>query len=723
MRKRVVFGVGLALVVAAQLVMADDESDRRDLMARIDAKLDSAARELYSLDRESDASNVDDAQGYVREVEELVNELKGVKGDDSAANRISDDYPDYIRDFRDASDALRTLKKRQGKAADYLRQCREFDAAMVAKANAAKDDPDGAAELLEFARTTGKKGEDVLSDASREWSEVERNRDDAKRFSTSEGHWSDVRSNLQSSADAIAQIWRDNWDKAKSACEEVVKREHHRDVERVLEKLANSREGRAELRRKIDEQLDSIAERIKDVQSQSDASYVSAALDNTRELESLLDKLGNAAGDDRAAREIAASWPAWVRQLRESLEALENLKLNQRRADGLGGACEQTERSLDATIKTVVADKDQYPDPERTIDDEADRLGKPISDGLQSASGVDRQMSDWTNKAKNFSQSDGKWSRVSSNLRDSADRVYAHWREQYGTMTKSCAVIALGHDDPNVKREIAQWQGTALSTADQLEKDVNAWVDLARATYRLDCNAMQDMWQAYCGADFDPANGDETAQAKEQAEQTAARLQDQMQAAMKPLLAQLPALDARVTLLGKKTATKSKANDLVAKLKKERDRLNRLSVQGVWRGSNDPLKFYAAEYGKQAHEKLWSDKHCDVPTAADKEARFPGSAPNKPDCIVADECQIWEFKPKSPSGERKGKDQIDSYKDLVPKYYNERYSSKQAPSADLGGEETMKKLVAKCLRDNKIKLDADVYFYDMCEKHYECVGD
>jgi hypothetical protein len=146
-------------------------------------------------------------------------------------------------------------------------------------------------------------------------------------------------------------------------------------------------------------------------------------------------------------------------------------------------------------------------------------------------------------------------------------------------------------------------------------------------------------------------------------------------------------------------------------------------VQDVWRGSNDPIRFYAAEYGKQAHEKLWSDKHCDVPTASNKEARFPGSAPNKPDCVDADSCMIWEFKPKSPSGERDGRAQIDNYKKIVPAYYNERHSSKQAPSSDLGGEDVMKKLEAKCLRDGVITLDGDVHLYDMCEKHYECIGD
>ncbi len=403
MRKRVVVGVSLAVIVLAGYVAADDESDRRDLLSQIDAKLDSAARELSGLERQSDASNVDDAQGYVREVKELVENLKRVKGDDSTANRVADNYPDYIDAFHDASDALRALKKHQDTAAVYLQQCRDLDAAMKAKASSATDDPDGAARLLEFARTTGSKGKELMKNAASEWSEVDGKRNDAKRFSASEGHWSDVRGNLSSSADAIAQIWRDNWDNATRACEEVVKSEQHREVKQVLDKLANSRAGRAELRSKIDEQLDALAEYLEDVQSQSDDSHVNAALESTRTLESLLDRLGNAAGDDRDARTVASTWPAGVKQLRESLEALRQMKLNQHLVDQGAPACAAAQSALDAETKQVLADRDQYPDPERTLDDDADRIAQPLDAGMRGAAQVDRQMNDWLAKAKSFS--------------------------------------------------------------------------------------------------------------------------------------------------------------------------------------------------------------------------------------------------------------------------------------------------------------------------------
>ena len=529
--------MSLAVVVLAGYVAADDESDRRDLLSQIDTKLDAAAHELYSFERESDASNIDDAQSDVSAVKELVENLERVKGDDSTANRVADNYPDYIDAFHDASEALRALKKHQDTAAVYVQQCRDLDAAMKATASAAKDDPDGAAQLLGFARTTGSKGQELMKNSASEWSDVDGERNDAKRFSASEGHWSDVRGNLSSSADAIAQIWRDNWDKAKTACEEVVKSEQHREVKQVLDKLANSRAGRAELRRKIDEQLDALAEYLEDVQSQSDDSRVNAALDSTRQLESLLERLGNAAGDDRDARAIASTWPAWVKQLREALEALKQMKLNQHVADGQADQCMNLEKTLDPWVRQVLDDREQYPDPEQTIFDYAEQLAGSIRDGLKKGSDLDRQMTDWADKTKRFSQSDGKWSRVSSNLRDSADHVFAYWHAQYDATARACATLARGKDSPKITTAITQWRSSTMSSMDQLERDVNAWVERARATYRLDCQAMDDLWQAYCGTDFEPNDPD----AEDYPKQTAARLQDQMQAAMKPVLADMPA--------------------------------------------------------------------------------------------------------------------------------------------------------------------------------------
>lgn len=717
MRTRLAIGISLAVVVVTGLVHADDESDRRSILSQIDSKLDYAANELYGLERKSDASDTDDAQSYIREVERLVDELKRVKGEDSAAARVVGYYPDYIKDFKYANDELRKLKNRQTKAADYLRLCKEFDSSMIAKATAAKDDPDGGSDLREFAQATGRKAEDMMNDASRQWSEVERSRDDAKRFSASEGKWANVRSNLHASATAIAQIWRDDWDNAKRACEEVVRKDRHREVERALTKLSDSRAGRAELRSKLDEQLEKLADLIKDVHTQSGTSSINSALESTKELENLLDRLSRSAGDDRTASQIASTWPAWVKQVRDAIEALKEMKLNQNRVDTAAAMCEATEKQLDELSKKVVDDRADYEDPEKTLNEEADRLGTPIKNAMQGALDVDRKLSDLVGKAKNFSQSDGKWSRVGSNLRDSADRVFAYWRDQYNAMTKVCTNVAMGRDHPKVKSTISEWKRSLASPGEQLENDVKSWVARARATYRLDCQAMQDMWEAYCGTDFEPNDNE----AGERPKQTAAMLQDKMQAQMKPLLAELPPLIDRVTKLRSKKETRSRATELMASLDKEKGRLARLSVQDTWRGNNDPIRFYAAKYGNDQHASMWSSYGCTVPTSPTGYAVFPGSGATKPDCINPDKCEIYEFKPDSPSGAKEGNAQVSDYRSSVPAYYTERYRAKQPAADALGGAAIMKTLSEKCLRGDKIELDAQVRTYKMCDKRYECI--
>ncbi|MEJ7599423.1 MAG: hypothetical protein WKG01_16065 [Kofleriaceae bacterium] len=689
------------------------------MLSQIDAKLDAAASELSGIERKSDSSDIDDAQSYVREVERLVDELKRVKGNDPSAERIVSSYPGHVREFRTASEELKKLKTRQPKADEFVRQCNAFDAAMTAKATATKDDPEGADELSDHAKSIGRKGEELLSDAARMWSEVERGRDDTKRFSVAEGRWSTVRGNLHAGAEAIARGWRDDWDNAKRACEEVVKRERHRDVERVLGKLANSRAGRAELRKKLNELLETVSDRLKDVQSQNGTSQVIGAIELTKELDSLLERLKLAAGDDRESRTIASTWPKSVSELRESLEPLKEMKFNQNRADDGESKCETAEKSLEETIKRVVEEREDYSEPDKTIADEAERLGNPIKEGVLKASEVDRQMGDWQSKAKSFGQSDGKWGRVTSNLRDSADRVHAHWRDKFSAMTKACANIIKGSDHPKVKSTTEQWRGKTGSATDQLDRDVMDWVARARTTYRLDCEAMDDMWQAYCGTDWQPNDTD----AGERPKQTAAYLQDKMQAAMRPLLNDLPPLSDRVKkLLGKKQ-TKTRGEDLLAKLDKERKRLDRLSKNNTWHGSNDPIRFFAAEYGKDQHKRLWSSFGCDVPLSADKEARFPGSGHTKPDCINAEKCEVWEFKPDSATGRSDGPRQVSNYREVVTSYYTERHRQKQPAETALGGEKIMKILSSKCVRGDQIVLNVELHLYKMCDNRYECIRD
>ena len=708
--------IALGLAILFGIAFGDAASDRRNLISQIDSKLEAAANKLSGLERKSDARDVDDAQAYVREIQRLVDDLKKVKENDSSADRIISYYPDYVRAFGDASNELKKLKDRQGKADELVRQCEAFDKQMKASAEATKDEPRAAEELAELAKVIGGKGEDWMKAAGTQWAEVQRHRDDVRRFSASEGRWSRVRDNLHGSAEAIVSVWRDSHDKAKRACEEVVKRERHRDVERVLAVLSNSRAGRADLRKRIDELLANLSDKIKDAQGQTGTGYVNDAVRITTELESLLERLGRVVGDDRDAKQVASTWPAWVRALRDSLNALKELKHNQHRADGGAAKCEAAEQALDRTIQRFIDERGKLPEPDKDLALEADLLGTPIKSGIVAAQEVDRKMADWASKAKAFGQSDGPWTRLTSNLRDTADRAHAHWRGQLGAMVQACDKVALGKAHPKVKSAIDQLRGKTGSEADKAEAEVNAWVVRAQATYKLDCDAMREMWHAYCSIDFEPGEDP-----SEVARQTAASLQDRMQRAMRPVIQELPALQRQVAALTGKNQTRSRGESLAAKLARERGRLERLWMSDRWHGSNDPVRQFALKYGRDQHASLWSRFSCQVPTAGDKDALFPGSEKHrKPDCINAKSCQIWEFKPDSPQGRDDGRRQIADYEKVVPRYYNERHRQKQPAEGKLGGTDIMNTLVANCLRGGEIKFDVGIHLYKMCEAQYEC---
>lgn len=203
--------------------------------------------------------------------------------------------------------------------------------------------------------------------------------------------------------------------------------------------------------------------------------------------------------------------------------------------------------------------------------------------------------------------------------------------------------------------------------------------------------------------------------------QTAAYLQDKMQKEMAPVLKDLPPLRERVKALVRKAQTRSRGETLTAMMEKESKRLQRLWKSDRWHGNNDPIRQFASSHGKQRHASLWSQFSCKVPTAADRDVLFPGSESHrKPDCIIPEKCEVWEFKPDSPSGRLQGPVQVENYRRVVPRYYNERYRKKEIPEDKFGGEIVMKTLVENCLKGGVLQLDVDAHYYKMCEAQYEC---
>lgn len=234
------FRVTVVLVVVVGTAWADEESDRRDLISKIDGKLDYAASELSGLESDSDAGDINDALGYVREVESLISELSNKKGSDSRANEIVSRSSDYIRSFREAAGYATKLKQGQFLADKGAEACKSDEADLQTVIRNYVNDPDNAQNALdklpERGKQLGSKWNERLSQWERQHREMAGYASYA-RFSVNDGKWSNVSSNFGSSVSGISSHWMRAYEAGTRACERLAKGERHPDIEKAVADL------------------------------------------------------------------------------------------------------------------------------------------------------------------------------------------------------------------------------------------------------------------------------------------------------------------------------------------------------------------------------------------------------------------------------------------------------------------------------------------------------
>lgn len=695
---------GLAIVVLiGARARADDASDRESYLREIDGKLDSASSELAGVESDSDDGDIRDAESYVTQTRDLVSRLERVKGDDTRARTVVDRYPGYIDAFVLASQQLKVLKVKQRTAEELSRQCKAFDAAMTERARAAKDDPRGADELSEFAKSVGRKAEDLMKDAERARSDLERTRDEARRFSVSDGKWSYLKDAVQRAAEEMTKVWLRDYEQARRDCEEPMKRERHRDVERTLGLLASSRTGRAELRKKLDDMLALITSKITDVQSHSSSSEVNGAVELTREVASLLERLRTAQGDDADARTIAATWPSWNTELRASLEALRDMKQRQHRADDGADKCKDVERQLQDTIRRYVGDPSQHKDGLARLPGLARQLGNEWRPRLEAAATGDREMDDLYANAKRFGRSDGPWNEIQRRLSSSADRVREHWKNKYAAAKAACTNLALGEEHPDVKTALAEMQrDTAAAGASyrELRAEFNRWKGEVDKLRDWSAQDVEEIRQAFCRAP-DAGDYDEVYAV---ADRWATKLREQWGA----INGQGDRIKARAgELVARKRALKNgpkvitAVDDILASIAKVKD------YQLL--GANNPLLKAQADYGVAEHNRRQSKCTAQEIPISNCTNPHPRRRDCKMDCVIVSgrQCTIVEIKPRE--AEALGREQVDAYEQAVLNLFGR--------SGAAGFTERLS-VFSACISDDgkSMNLGTDVELYDFCSR-------
>jgi len=295
-----------------------------------------------------------------------------------------------------------------------------------------------------------------------------------------------------------------------------------------------------------------------------------------------------------------------------------------------------------------------------------------------------------------------------------------------GTIRKNAEVGSRGRT--GLPRCIILWALALLLSAPLLRADdigdlqskADAWISKSKEIYRLDCDDMRQIRDAYC------SQNDVT---EESGRVTASDVATQMKRDAKdPILDQLKGYDRLKSDAERLNtgSTAAQAAKILAAIKVEYDRLTKLK-NGYWFGANNPLIQYAIEYGKDRHAEMGRNYDCDV---VDKE--FPPGASKRPDCVSAKKCTIFEFKPKNDRAIAKGKDQLEGYQELVDQYYSDVITHKKTPEREYGGSEIVKKIhQQKCYEGNwpdggdpigeiKVKFEGRVETYQPCEDTYEC---
>ncbi|NVB80740.1 MAG: hypothetical protein HOV81_20255 [Kofleriaceae bacterium] len=209
----------LAVAVMARVAVADDESDRKELVEDIDDKVED-------------------------ELSDMVSRLDRVKGSDSRAQTIVRNYPGYISQFREAATYLRRQKELQRLADGIADRCASAESDLQSEIRRYVGDLDskaadeGPTKLADLGKNLGRTWGDAMSKV-RESEKEMRGAADKAQFRVSEDKWSYVQSNMSSASSGMLAYWNDKARAASDKCQRLEQGEKHPDIDKALATLAS----------------------------------------------------------------------------------------------------------------------------------------------------------------------------------------------------------------------------------------------------------------------------------------------------------------------------------------------------------------------------------------------------------------------------------------------------------------------------------------------------
>jgi hypothetical protein len=454
------------LCVPRHRARADEKSD---LISKIEGSLRNAASALARLPNDSGASPIDSAGDYVREAHGYADQLKQVAGDDSDARRIAENFRDIEDDWNDAANQLRQLKGGTRRAEPVATACMSRDEELKRKANdyGRANDPDGLTELPRLAASAQDTTRRELDDLRSHDGRMDDYADAADDF-RGDGPWRDLTSATAAAAQQTYAVWQKSWEATKAGCNNLTLGVEHPAVKQVLSDLSNSAGGRKAIIEQLNRDARDLGLALAGVSEDSGMGAVERAKALLQAIERGLETLGRTATTDRETKIILEKWPEGVRQLKEALDNLADLKVHQHDMDPLPERCQLKERELKDAIARNGDDADGIDELPKL----AEQIAEPVRVGLAKADERMREEEGDRDRAKAISASEGPWSDIRAAEQRDADETFRTYEDGYKKTKDACADLVKGSNSNLMNEALTNLKRRAGETGDALDRDV-----------------------------------------------------------------------------------------------------------------------------------------------------------------------------------------------------------------------------------------------------------
>jgi hypothetical protein len=226
--------------------------------------------------------------------------------------------------------------------------------------------------------------------------------------------------------------------------------------------IARADDDEASLVAQIESKLRDIKDKLDGASGNSSTSAIDDAMKFATQIEDLADKLRSSNPQTDRGKTMGNYYRDYARKFEESDQYLHLMKEQQLRQanDRLAEKCANAEQRLRDDINRYVDKND--PAGITKIPELAENAARDYREAFKRDGEMDRSMGDWSSRAKNFSESDGGWSDVTSKLRSDVDAIWADWHHRYEDEAKSedCGDLVKGTENPLAVRAHAQLVGS-----------------------------------------------------------------------------------------------------------------------------------------------------------------------------------------------------------------------------------------------------------------------